>query len=142
MGKKTLKHFSLVGIDTNVFIYHFQQHPEFNSLSEKLFNLLAYNKIQAITSIITLIELLAYKESSQKIKTLREEFLSTPNLITMDINQEIGFSAAEIRREYGFRLPDALQLATCMHANAKAFITNDSGLKSFKKIKILNLKEI
>lgn len=41
-----------------------------------------------------------------------------------------------------FRLPDSIQLATAKLNKAKAFITNDERLKSFKELKVVLIKEI
>ena len=54
---------------------------------------------------------------------------------------EIGEVAAEVRREYGFRLPDSIQLATALHSKSQAFVTNDRRLKKFKELPAILLSE-
>lgn len=129
----------LIGIDTNIFIYYFQQNDELGYSAKSLFELLVEGKIKAITSIITLIELLSLPASEKDIDILKAHFLETPNLTIQEINQTIGIEAARIRRVYGFRIPDAIQLATCLYHKTDLFITNDQRLKPFKELSIVFL---
>lgn len=137
-----LKKFKLIGLDTNIFSYHFHNHPQFVNFTNIVFNNLYQNQFKGITSIITLTELLSAKVSPSKIKILQQSFQTTPNLSVLDVNHDIAFEAAKIRREYGFRLPDAIQLATAIHSKAKAYITNDQRLKIYKKLKVILLSEL
>ncbi len=126
----------IIGLDTNIFIYYFQQHPQFGVPVKKIFVSLVEDKVKAITSIITLIELLALKIPETEVEKFKSLYLETPNLTTIDIHQTIGIEAARIRRVYGYRLPDAIQLATCLYAKTDKFITNDLRLKNFPELKI------
>jgi predicted nucleic acid-binding protein len=126
----------IIALDTNIFIYYFQQHPQFGISAKKNFELLIKNKARAVTSIITLIELLSLKIPETEVNKFKSLYLETPNLATIEINQTIGIEAAKIRRIYGYRLPDAIQLATALYAKADKFITNDQKIKNFPKIKI------
>lgn len=131
----------LAGLDSNIFIYQFEDHPEFSQNTNIIFEKLAKNKLKAVTSIISLIEALSYP-SPPEVRTKIKEGFSVPNLIIFDINQSIGLEVARLRREYGLRLADAAQLATTQHAKAKAFITNDERLKKFKELKVILLSEL
>lgn len=142
MGSMSLKRFKKVGLDSNIFSYQFHQDPEFGSLTKSIFDDLSADKLQAITSILTLIEILSVKTSLAKIKQLKELFLRTPNLTILDAGQDIAQEAAKIRRKYGFRTPDAIQLATAKLSRAKAYITNDERLKNYKGLKIILLSEM
>ena len=103
--------------------------------------MLSTDKLKAVTSFITLTEILSVKASPAKIKELEKLFLDTPNLSTFEVNQEIAVNAAKIRRKYGFRLPDAIQLATAKLNKAKAFISNDERLKRFKELNVILINE-
>jgi len=136
------KKYRLIGLDSNIFSYQFHKHPIFGPIAKEIFDALSLNELHAVTSIITLIEVLSVKAPLIKLKQLEKQFSETPNLTVFDVNHEIALEAAKIRRKYGFRLPDSIQLATVIHAKAKVFITNDSRLKSLKKLKIVLLSEI
>ena len=127
----------VIGLDTNIFIYYFGQHPEFGTPAKNIFTLLAHSKIKAVTSIITLTELLSIKAPESDIKTLHTLFLETPNLKIINLDQSIGLESARIKRTYGFRIPDSIQIATCLQSKATTFITNDKRLQSCKEIKII-----
>lgn len=126
----------LIGIDTNIFIYHFQDNPEFTSRTNVFFNNLTKAKIRAVTSIISLIELLSFSATNEEIDKIQEAFQLTPSLTVISVDLEIALRAASIRRKYGFRTADAVQLATALYAKADVFVTNDKRLKSFKEIKV------
>lgn len=135
------KKYKLTGLDANIFSYHFHKHPIFGPISKEIFDALSLNKLRAVTSIITLTEVFSVMAPLIKLKLLEKQFSETPNLVVIEVNNEVALAAAKLRREYGFRTPDAIQLATAVHAEARAFITNNSGLKTFKKIKIILLSE-
>lgn len=132
--------FKIVGLDTNIFIYFFEQNPEFGESAKKIFDLLSAGKLSAATSIISLIEILSPDFlSKEAIRETEAKFFDIPNLKVVDVDKTIGLKAAAIRRQYGFRLSDAVQLSTALFAKAKAFITNDKLLKPFKELKIIFL---
>jgi predicted nucleic acid-binding protein len=137
MGKKIIK---VVGIDTNIFIYYYQAHPEFGPKVKKWFERIRKGELKGITSILAKSELLSYQRPPKVISMLSEQFESTPNLVVFDVDDEIALKAAELRRKYSFRLPDAIQLATATMAKAGAFLTNDGRLKKCKEIKVIVIK--
>lgn len=130
-----------VGLDSNIFIYQFEANPEFHHITNTIFDRLSKNKLKAVTSIISLIESLSYPSPEIVLAQIKEGF-TIPNLAVLEVNMKIGLEAAKIRREYGLRLGDAVQLATALYAKAHAFITNDERLKKFKELKVILLSEI
>lgn len=134
-----MKQNKLLCLDTNIFIYYFQAENEFGLKTKKLFELLVKNKAHAVTSIITQIELLSLDMSPEESKRLYSLFLETPHLKVENLVPDIANEAAKIRREYDFRTPDAIQLATAVYSKADAFITNDRKLLSFKGILVQSL---
>lgn len=141
--KKFLDKFNLIGIDSNIFIYYFNAHPQFGKSAKAIIDNLFENKIKGVTSEVAIIELLSHPILSEKDAVeMDEQFLEIPNLEVLKIDHNLAIRAARIRREYRFGLPDSIQLATALHAKAKAFITNDQTLKKFKELKIVLLKEL
>lgn len=132
----------IITLDSNIFIYYFQEHPQFGPPSSILFKSFLLNKAEVVTSSISLTEVLSVKASSLIIDSLKQEFLSIPFLSIITVSNDIAVDAARIRREYGFGLPDSIQLATALYAKAKIFITNDERLKKFKEIKVILLSEL
>ncbi len=134
--------YKLIGIDSNIFIYHFEENPQFISTTQFIFNQLSKEKLKAVTSIISIAETLSYPLPAKTLKLIEESFHMVPNLTLYDVDEAIAKEAAKIRRKNGFRLPDAIQLATAKRAKADVFITNDRRLKQFKPLKVLLITEI
>ena len=131
-----------IALDSNIFIYQFESNPDFIRLTEKIFDSLSKGQHRAVTSVISIVEALAYPSPPEVIKGITEGFLTLKNLEITEVSQEIAFEAARIRREYKFRLPDSIQLATAKLSRAKAFISNDENLKKFKELKVILISEI
>jgi predicted nucleic acid-binding protein len=140
---KKISEFKSIGIDTNIFIYFFEQNPRFGTSAEKIFRSLADNEIRCSTNIIALTELLAFKGLSEKaVKDIERRLYDVPNLQVSEVNREIAIKAAKIRRNYGFRLADSLQLATAIVNKVGVYVSNDLKLKKFKELKVISLDEI
>lgn len=137
-----IKRFKHIGLDSNIFIYLFEKNPEFIKSCQVIVDLLQKDQIQASTSIISLIETLSFPSPLKILKGIQEGFQTMPNLTIIDVNQDIALEAAKIRRKYGYRTPDAIQLATAKLNRAKAFVTNDERLKNYKNLKVILLSEI
>lgn len=133
--------YSLVGLDTNLFIYHFEGNPKFHPYTTSLFQNLEKGKLKAVTSVISVIESLSYPSPEEVLEGIKLGFETMVNLSVVEVDNAVALEAARIRREYGFRIPDAIQLATAVQAKAKAFITNDEQLKRFKEFKVLLLPQ-
>lgn len=133
----------MVGIDTNILIYYFEDNPQFGETAKDVFDALNTSELKAVTSIIAVMETLSKKSLPEDIaKDLEADLFEIPNLSIIEVDRKIGIQAAKIRRKYQFGLPDSIQLATALEAKAKAFITNDEGLKFFKELKVILLKEL
>lgn len=103
----------------------------------KWFERVKNGELKGVTSILAKAELLSYKRPPKLINALREQFESTPNLTVYEVDDAIALRAAELRRKYSFRLPDAIQIATAIAAKAGAFLTNDGRLEKCKEIKVI-----
>lgn len=138
-GTKKLKR---VALDSNIFIYNLEENVEFLKFTNIIFERLLSDKLKATTNIISLTEILSFPGAADREEDLIQEFILIPNLEIIDVNSEIAIEAARIIREYKFRLPDAVQLATAVYGKAQVFLTNDDRLNKFKELKVLLLKEI
>lgn len=130
------KQSSVLALDTNIFIYFFQSDPRFGTAAREIFETLVSGKNKALTSIISLIEIMSLSMGEKESDRLKSHFLETPNLSIYEVDQVVGVEAASIRRKYGFRAPDAIQLATAIVYGADVFVTNDKRLKKFEEINV------
>jgi len=135
--------YRLVALDSNIFIYHFEDNQEFKLPVDLIYQGLIKTTIRAVTSVVSVIEALSYPMPDVVVKEIEEAFKNTPNLQILDVNHEIAREAAKIRRKYrALRLPDAVQVASARFARAQIFITNDKRIKIFKELPIKLLTEI
>lgn len=139
MGKQTLKK---VALDSNIFIYLFEENPKFIDKTSLIFNKLEQNKLEASTSIISLIESLSFPSPPNVLEEIEKGFKTIPNLSIYEVNESISITAARIRRDYKFRLPDSIHLSSAIFSKAQTFITNDQRLKNFKELRITMIENL
>jgi predicted nucleic acid-binding protein len=117
---------AIIGLDTNPFIYLFERHPQFFPLAQSLFDYLKTPGVQGFTSVITLIETCVQpqREGRADLVKIYEQALSNSVQVQMlPIDAVLAKRAIVLRVQYGFRVPDALQLALALEANATLFVT-------------------
>jgi len=139
MGRlsQVLSGYPVVGLDTSIFIYHFESHPDYLSLTQELLEGIENSRWLGITSVIALMELavrpfqLNQEEAARKTEALLVHF---PNLSIVDIDRAIARMAAQLRAQYSLRAPDALQVAACASAGARVFVTNDQKLARLEPV--------
>ncbi len=133
LGRLTarLQAHDVIGLDTSIFIYHFEAHPRYLPLTTALLTGVAQGKPQAVTSVITLMELtvrphqLERPAVAQHYEALLHHF---PNLLLVDVDRAVARRAAALRARYRVRPADALQIAASLVHHATAFLTNDRRL--------------
>jgi len=133
-----------VALDTCIFIYQWDASPRYSPLTDRIFSSLERSDLVAVTSTITMTELLVHPYRDDDVVRVNELFalLSTyPNLEWVAPNLEIAARAAEIRALHRLRTPDALQAATAVHSNASAFLTNDPVFRRIKGFEALILDD-
>ncbi len=99
-----------------------------------LFAALSKGRFTAVTSTITLLETLVHPlRTKQPALAQRYQgiLLNAQNLTTYDLTPPIATKAANIRAEYNFRTPDAIQVATAVHAGATFFLINNHNLQKY-----------
>ncbi len=140
-----LKPYPVIGLDTAIFIYHFEENPAYLPLTRELLSSIESGERKGVTSAITLMEIIVKPLALGQIDVARkyEALLANfPNLEIIDLDRDVIRLAARLRAEYRIRPPDALQAAACLQHGAQAFITNDDLLKRLQdKIVVLVLED-
>jgi len=134
-----------IALDTSVFIYHLQPNPKYLAYTDLIFSWLERSESKAITSTITMTELLVlpYREGDEQRADDFYGLLSTyPNLDWIAPNLEIAELAARIRALHRLQTPDALQAATAVQAQATGLITNDRLFERAKEFETLVLDDL
>lgn len=131
-----------IGLDTNLFIYAFEQNKNYGEKAKTILNEIKDGNIKAISSIITLTEILT-KPLHERNEVLKKQYklLLThfPNLTIVPIDAEIAERAAYLRVKYGLKTADALILSSAIQSSATLFITNDQRLTQVTEISTLSI---
>lgn len=131
-----------VCIDTAPFIYFIEKHPKYLNLLHSLFIEVDAGNIDAITSTVTLLEVLVLPIKTNNlvlVEKYRDILLYSKGLTTFEILHEISELSAKLRAKYTIKTPDAIQIATGILYGANQFLTNDPNLKKITDIKVLIL---
>jgi predicted nucleic acid-binding protein len=129
--KEQLAEHSVVGLDTSVFIYHFEAHSRYLPLTQELLTGVQAGQWSAITSTITVMELTVHPWKIGRSAVAREYealLIHFPNLTLADVTRDVARRAAQLRALHNVRPADALQVAATLLENATAFVTNDRKL--------------
>ena len=105
---------SRICIDTAPFIYFIEKDPKYLNIVRPLFAEIDAGKIDAVTSTITLLEVLVlpFKTENESLaKEYREILLHAEGLTTYEIGHEVSELSSKLRAEYAIRTPDAIQIA-------------------------------
>jgi len=131
-------------IDTAPFIYFIEKNPKYLSMLRPFFAEINAGKIDALTSTITLLEVLVlpFKTKNESLaEKYREILLYAEGLTTFEIFHEVSELSSKLRAKYSIRTPDAIQIAVGIIYGADAFLTNDSSLKKVNDIRVVILED-
>ncbi len=132
----------LVGLDTSLFIYALENHAHYGELSTSIFTAIENGRYEAVTSIISLMEMIVLPLRLGQLDVVRAyqtHLENFPNLEVVEVGRRSALSAARLRAGYRVRPADALQLAACIDAGATAFVTNDRRLRQIQEVPIITL---
>jgi predicted nucleic acid-binding protein len=142
--RRAIQRHEIVGLDTAPFIYYIEDVAPYADLLDPVFNLLENHTLHAVTSAVTLAEILA-KPFADKNFTLVDEIKFTlksfSSLSITSVDEKLTEAAALMRARYIIRLPDALQLAAAIQAGATLFVTNDKRVKKVDAVEVVILSD-
>jgi len=141
-----LKKDSRIFIDTAPIIYFIEENAAFSEKVTEIFAQISGGNIEAVTSAITFIEVLTkpYKMGQIDIVNIyRDFFFNSMGFNLISITPDIAELSAKIRADFGFKLPDAIQLAVFEYTRCNLFVTNDEQLKKYdcNRVYVLSQKE-
>ncbi len=131
-----------VGVDTAIFIYFIEEHPQFLPLVEPLFKEVDKGRRELITSALTLLEVLVvpYRSGDHLLANRYEALLTQSRGVQIaEISRDHLRAAARLRAATGVKTPDSLQLVTAIAAGCAVFLTNDRDLPTISGIRVLQL---
>lgn len=105
----------------------------------RIFNLLSRKRIAVTTSTVTLLEILVhpYRHENLELVNLYYGYLTREELVTLlPVSFEVANRAARLRAQYGFKTPDAIQIATALEGGSTLLLSQDRHFRKQKEIEI------
>ena len=134
-----------IALDTNVFIYQLEGNARYLPLTNQVFSWLDSLDSKAITSTVTMTELLVQplrEGDEQRAELYYSLFSRHPNLHWIAPDLDVAYLAARYRAEHRLKTVDALHVATAVQASATGLITNDAALARVPGIDVLVLETL
>lgn len=123
--------------DTNTVIYFLQK--QFSQSAEDFIDNILKDSPPAI-SVITEIELLCWKSDNQKDLAILHDFID--NAKVFELEKDIKLKAAEIRKKYSTKLPDAVIAATAIIYKLELLSRNVNDFNKIEELKLINPYDI
>lgn len=143
--RTVLERHKVIALDSSIWIYHFENHPEYLPLTTEVLTAVESGNLRAIASELTILEIIVlplkqeHLDAADDYELLLSEF---PNLTLIPITRSILRHAASLRASYGLRTPDALIVATALAGNATLLVTNDKALNKLQEIEVICLADL
>jgi predicted nucleic acid-binding protein len=142
--RRSVEKHRVVGLDTAPLIYFIEDVTPYADLLNPVFDRLESHALGAVTSTITLAEILTKPLIDKNFSLVDEIKFTIRNFSTLSmvaIDEKLAEAAALIRARHAIRLPDALQIAAAIQGEATLFITNDKRLKKVGAVEVLVLSD-
>lgn len=133
----------LIGLDSSILIYFIEGHPAYIQHMQSLFTAIEADRNHAVCATLSLLEVLVqpYRKKDDALVNQFYALLTTyPNIAWEGLSLEIADLGAQIRARYNLKTPDAIMLATAIHAGATGFVANDGQLKRVTEVEVLLLE--
>ena len=135
----------MVALDTSPLIYLIEQHADYSEPVRLFLDACMDKGVDLGTSIITYIEVLTHpgRLGRRELAARYRNFLTNSERLTIyPLTIQVADACIRLRAKYGFRTPDAIQLAVAITCGASLFLTNDSNLKRCEDIDVMLVSEI
>ena len=134
-----------VALDTAIFIYYIEEHPDYLPLVQPLFAEIDAGEREAVTSALTLLEVLVvpYRAADVALANRYEALLTrSRGLRVVELDRTQLRTAAQLRALYRLRAPDALQVAAALTSGCPTFVTNDRQLPPVPGLRVVQLDDL
>lgn len=133
-----------IHVDTATLIYLIEGSSRYRSIVRPLFELVAAGGIRAISSFVTLLEVLVKPIADGQAdlaRQYRQILLESGDFTLFPLDEAVAEKGAELCAKYSLEAPDGIQLATARVHGADAFITNDRDFKHFDQLEVIFLDD-
>jgi predicted nucleic acid-binding protein len=120
-----------VYLDSNIFIYAVQKSDHWAKPAEVLLKAIDEQKVRAVASELVLAEVLSKPfalGNTTQIEQYQRLLSSGTGLSMVNVSRDVLVLAAQLRGEMGFKLFDAIHVATARFARCDYFLTQDERL--------------
>ena len=134
-----------IAIDSRIFIYELEANSTYSLFSNRVFDWLERPGSSAITSTITMVELLVqpYRDGDRgRVDDCFGILARFPNLRWVAPDLDVADLAARMRARYRLKTPDAVQAATAIHESVSGFLTNDPGFRRVAEMDVFLLDDV
>lgn len=128
---------ALVLVDTAPWIYLLEDHPQFAPLFLGLFEAAERGQVQLSLTTITLAEVLTGPWKHKQTALAKRYEIALNKYQVQPLTATIASLAAQLRIQYGLKLPDAVQLASALDLGAAALVTHDRDFSKVKGLPVL-----
>jgi len=146
MGKIDLLLGQRVYLDSNIFIYALENVADFGEVARAILEKLDSQEFIGVSSELTLSECLSKPNlSSAFVNSLAIYSGALQNrrsLSLVPVSKNILIDSAKLRAKKGYKLPDAIHMATALAEKCSFFLTNDKRFGKTSGIQTLILSEI
>jgi predicted nucleic acid-binding protein len=134
----------IIYVDSCIIIYTVEKIPEYSQLLQPIWQKLAQDEIEIITSELTFMEclVLPLKLNNNRLIMAYQNILSTTKIKLQPISLPILRDGANLRAKSKIKTADAIHIATALSLNCDLFLTNDLGLKNIPNLSTIVLREV
>jgi predicted nucleic acid-binding protein len=118
----------VIALDSNLFIYMLEAHPEFGEDARRVFVAIEQTGLDAVASELVFMEVLGYKGLNKQMAENAQTRLEQFGIKFIPISRTILLTASRLRRELGLGPLDAVHAATAIESNCSSLVTNDQEL--------------
>lgn len=128
-----------IAFDTSFLISVLEDSRREDEIIARVFGVVEKRSLLLVTSTVTLLEVLVRPYREGDIDTVGRWFIHltrAPFIKLSPLTANIADRAAEMRAKYGFKTPDAIQLATALEEGTTLFLTRDRGFRKQTEIEV------
>ncbi len=133
-----------VALDSSIFIYFIEEHRRYLPVVKPVFSSVAAHDVAAVTSSITLLEVLVrpLRANQPALAAEYEQILTRSSGITLvALDLPLLRLASHLRANWGLKTPDALQLAAALQSSCTVFLTNDERIPQLPGLRVLQAQD-
>jgi len=128
---------ALLLLNTAPIIYYLEDHAEFGSRFQPLFEMHRSGELRFAVTAMTLAEVLTGPLQSKDEALVRRYRAILESWQVVELDAGIAESAARLRASLRLKLTDAVQAASALAINADALVTHDREFSRLKSLRVI-----